>query len=345
MNNVRPELEALYSRLKNNMEYYIGYPPNTDFDYSELDRFLELSINNLGDPYALLNPFSTHEFEVEVINWFLKLYGSDSSRSWGYVTNGGTEGILFGMLLGRAMLENPVVYFTKAAHYAIPKNAAILGLPSQVIKTDHQGEMDYDDFSKRLDPNRGALIVACFGTTMTSAIDRADKIRAILEANKMKYYIHADAAFDGMILPWVENAYSYQLGEDIDSISISGVTLAKKESVEQLSRRIDYTGNFDCTISGSRNGYTVLVLWLAIRQQGIEGFKKLITECRQRSLHVMDILKQHGIECWQYSHAITVVLNKVPEPLSKRWCLPSNSTFTTLTALPKLTDEKLLSSR
>jgi histidine decarboxylase len=92
-------------RFEHNKKLYIGYPPNNQFDYSELYPLLQYPLNNIGDPFLLRGPFSTHEYEREVIKWFLKLYAK-TGDGWGYVTNGGTEGVLFGMWNGREKLKN-----------------------------------------------------------------------------------------------------------------------------------------------------------------------------------------------------------------------------------------------
>ena len=83
--------------MRKNQYFNIGYPESADFDYTNLERFLRFSINNCGDwgEYCnyLLNSF---DFEKEVMEYFADLFKIPFEQSWGYVTNGGTEGNMFG---------------------------------------------------------------------------------------------------------------------------------------------------------------------------------------------------------------------------------------------------------
>lgn len=348
MNNISSILE----RCKNNMKYYVGYPQNTHFDYSNLFEALSYPINNCGDPFVLTNTISSHEYEQEVIRWFLKLFGLDEHLGWGYITSCSTEGILFGIWQAKENLHNPILYFSDYAHYSVLKSAKITGLEYKVIHSSAQGEMDYDDLQKKLDPNRDAIVLATLGNTMTSAIDNVASIKKILNIKNINSYIHADAAFDGMILPFIDSIYPHKLTQDIDSISVSGhkiigspipcgIVLIHKKYLEKTKRVIDYIYNIDCTVSGSRAGFSALILWEAIRKNNFSGFKKLISTYIEKAEKFTGILNDNNIRAWRFNHAITIVLDKLPEIITKKWRAPSDMNFTTLTALPKLTEEML----
>lgn len=346
------ELQSLISRYKNNINYYVGYPQNLHFDYSDLFEALSYPINNFGDPFLLSNPISSHEYEQEVINWFLKLFGLDKDLGWGYVTTGGTEGILFGIWQAKENLKNPILYFSSYAHYAVIKSAKITGLDYKIINSTSTGEMDYNDFLKKVEHGRDAIIVATLGNTMTSAIDNVATIREILLKKNINAYVHADAAFDGMILPFIKTDYSYRLTEDIDSISISGhkiigspvpcgVVLIHKRYLEATRSPVNYINNVDCTVSGSRSGFAALILWDAIRKNKWAGFKEFVYDCISKAEEFTQTLNEHNIHAWRFNHAMTIVLDKLPAPLTQKWRAPSNDRYTTLTALPKLTSNML----
>ena len=127
--------KQLKNRLKNNISLYAGYPPNTEFDYSDLLWTLEFPMNNIGDPFDMKSGMSCHEYEQAVIDWFLRLFGSNTEDGWGYTTTGGTEGLLFGMWKARDAMPNAIVYMSDYAHYGIHKSADILGIPYKLIKT------------------------------------------------------------------------------------------------------------------------------------------------------------------------------------------------------------------
>ena len=96
------QLDRFLDRLKHDAELEIGYPVAFDFDYSALTPFLSFSLNNAGDPFMpmtyLLN---SHDFEQEVVAFFAGLARAPLDKWWGYVTNGSTEGNLYGLYLAR----------------------------------------------------------------------------------------------------------------------------------------------------------------------------------------------------------------------------------------------------
>lgn len=346
------KLAGLIKRYQNNIQFSVGYPQNIHFDYSAIFPALSYPINNYGDPFLLNNPVSSHEYEREVIRWFLQLFGLPDPKGWGYVTTGGTEGILFGAWQAKENLNNPVIYFSEYAHYAAIKTAKLMGLEYRVIQATEQGEMNYEDFDNKLIKSRDAIVVATLGNTITSAIDNVSVIRSIADKHAVKLFIHADAAFDGMILPFIDSQHVYRLSDGIDSISISGhkimgspipcgVVLIHQKYIQHTKRAIDYINNFDCTITGSRCGFAALILWDAIYKNKRAGFKVLIAECRVRAAQFTKILNERGVQAWRLDHALTIVLDKLPDALTRKWRAPSNHAYTTLTALPKLTEAML----
>ena len=308
-------------------------------------------MNNIGDPFDMKSGMSCHEYEQAVITWFLNLFGSNTKDGWGYTTTGGTEGILFGMWKARDSMPNAVVYMSDYAHYGIHKSADILGIPYNIIKTNAYGEMDYKDLEEKLDTKKPAIIVATLGSIMTSSKDDIIKIHAVLKEKNIRYYIHADAAFDGMILPFINTALPYRLDQGIDSISISGhkligspipcgIVLVKKEHLNK-NTHIIYINNFDCTIAGSRSSFASLVLWSAIKRQGVEGFKNFVSQCINQAEKYCKEFNNHNISAWRFKDALTIVLEKQPDLFLKKWRAPSNEKFTTLMALPKLNENMM----
>lgn len=72
-----------------------------DFDFSPLAHFLNFSLNNAGDPFAEVNgAVQSRPFEVAVLDWFANFWELQRDQYWGYVTTGGTEGNLYGLLAG-----------------------------------------------------------------------------------------------------------------------------------------------------------------------------------------------------------------------------------------------------
>ena len=122
-------------------------------------------------------------------------------------------------------------------------------------------------------------------------MDDVRKVREILDDLAVaSYYIHADAALSGMILPFVDEPQPYGFDAGFDSVSISGhkmigsplpcgIALTWGEYVARIARSIEYVGVLDTTLAGSRNAITPLIIWYALQQHGLDGFRKIIAEC------------------------------------------------------------------
>lgn len=96
---------------------FIGYPANHNCEhYLALSTLLQFNINNVGDPFKESNHgLHSKKFEVGVLDWFARLWGIEKDEYWGYVTNGGTEGNLHGILPG-SVLEFMHVYTHTHTH-------------------------------------------------------------------------------------------------------------------------------------------------------------------------------------------------------------------------------------
>lgn len=329
-------IEDLYKKLKENTGTVFGYPCNNKFDYSEIAKFLDLSVNNVGDPFEDSNyRISTRDFEREVLNFFAKLMHIEKKDFWGYVTNGGTEGNIYGLYLARETFPKGIIYFSIDSHYSISKAIKILSLKSVIIESQNNGEIDYNNLEKLLKKNKKypAIISANIGTTMKGSVDNVETIVEILEKNKIRnYYIHCDAAFFGMILPFIRESPVFDFRAPISSITISGhkmmgspipcgIALARKRIAKKVARPIEYLGILDDTLSGSRNALTPLIFWYAIKKYGKKGFGEIVKTCLDSRSYLLKRLK--GIEwpAWVNRNSIIVVIKKPPGKIVRKWQL------------------------
>ncbi|MGL5695491.1 MAG: histidine decarboxylase, partial [Plesiomonas shigelloides] len=179
------KLDAFWAHCVKNQYFNIGYPESADFDYTNLERFLRFSLNNCGDwaEYCnyLLNSF---DFEKEVIEYFADLFKIPFEDSWGYVTNGGTEGNMFGCYLARELYPNSTLYYSKDTHYSVAKIVKLLRIKSQVVESQANGEIDYDDLIAKIkaDGEKHPIIFANVGTTVKGAIDDIAEIQKRIAA-------------------------------------------------------------------------------------------------------------------------------------------------------------------
>jgi histidine decarboxylase len=291
--NDKNRLDSLYAELIKKTETYFGYPVSKNFNYSDLTKFLQFPLNNLGDPFESSTwKVDSREFEREVIDFMADILNAPKDNYWGYVTNGGSEGNMYGLYLARELYPKGMVYFSQNTHYSVNKNLRILNMPRVVIKSQQNGEIDYDDLRETIARNRHMppIVFANIGTTMTEAKDDIAKIKEIIHDLAIEeFYIHSDGALSGMIAPFLEDKPNFDFADGADSISISGhkflgspipsgVVIAKKNYIDKISKSIEYIGSNDTTIPGSRNGLSPLIWWHALKTLGVEGLKKRVND-------------------------------------------------------------------
>ncbi len=315
-----------------------GYPVNQN---TSLDGFYRwyfkshlysLSLNNVGNPSGG-SPYSlnTHQFESEVVDYFAPLYGFKQSDYWGFVTFSGTDGNQHGIYFGRKHLlamssAQPILYVSEEAHYSIPKLADVQNLEMRLIKTKDMGQMDLDDFEKKLDPNRPALIVVAMGSTFKGAIDSQEGIRRILQAKlKAPCHIHLDAALFGGFLVYADNDSSRLVNQQIqkfDSISVSGhkffgfdepmgVFITTKDTFANINpMHVNYLKDAVPTITCSRSGISPLKFWWKIRSTPMASFKDKANTILQNADYLSQKLGEAGIRVWKNPISNTVFFER-----------------------------------
>ena len=347
------ELESKFDALAG---HFLGYPTNQDFDYSALLPFLSYNVNNVGDPFHESGfRTNTHDIEREVIGHFADLMRLPDDEAWGYVTNGGTEGNMYGMFLARELFPDGIVYFSEDTHYSILKITRVLRTRNIMIKSQNSGEIDYDDLYESIRFNRDVPVIfmANIGTTMKGAIDDVRRVREIFEALAItQHYIHGDAALSGMILPFVDDPQPHTFADGFDSISISGhkligapipcgVVLSRKEYVARIARSIEYIGAMDTTLTGSRNGIIPLMLWLAWERYGIEGFRELVANMLGVAAYAVERFNSLGIPAWRNRNSATVVFPRPPADIIEKWQLAPYEAIAHLITMGHVTREQI----
>lgn len=350
------KLDSLYDAIQNHTENFIGYPVSKDFNYDELFRFLKFPLNNLGDPFMPSTwKVDSREMEREVIEFMADLLRAPKDNWWGYVTNGGSEGNMYGLYLARELYPKGMVYFSQDTHYSVNKNLRILNMQRVVIKSQKNGEIDYSDLKETIARNRHMppIIFANIGTTMREAKDDLVKIKAIMEDLAIEdYYIHADGALSGMISPFLEPKPNFDFADGADSMSISGhkflgspipsgVVIAKKNNIERISKSIAYIGSDDTTIPGSRNGFSPLIWWYAIKTLGKEGLKARVDDSLKKADYTWQKLMMNGIEAWRNPNSITVVLPAPEQEIVEKWQLATEKGTTHFILMPNTSYETI----
>ncbi|MGV3528089.1 MAG: histidine decarboxylase [Flavisolibacter sp.] len=342
------QLNAFLSRIEERGKTFIGYPGAADFDYSALVPLLRWNLNNVGDPMVDSHcDMHTKDFERDVLCFFAGLFNAPPKDWWGYVTNGGSEGNLYGLYLARQLYPEGMVYYSEATHYSVQKNINLLGMRSIVIRCDETGEVDYDDLEAMIQQHRQrpAILLANIGTTMTEAKDDVPRMKAILRKYAVKHhYIHCDAALAGIYLALIEKGrFDFRFGAD--SISVSGhkfigspipcgVVLVRRSNRDRIGHLISYIGTADTTITGSRNAITPVFLWYAILKLGRAGLLKRAVSSLELAAYATARLKDAGVAAWRNADSLTVVFPQPVERICRKWQLASEGGLSHLITMP-----------
>jgi len=224
-----------------------------------------------------------------------------------------------------------------------------------VIRAQQNGELDYDDLEKCVDTHRDqpAIFFLNIGSTMKEATDQLEKVKGIIRNLAIKeYYIHADAAFLGVIAPFLTPRPSFDFKDGIDSISISGhkfigspipcgIVLTKKEHTDRISNSISYVSTKDTTITGSRNGVTPLILWYALKSLGMNGLRNRVLACLELAEYTEAQLKKIGYNAWRNKNALTIYFDRPRQEICDKFQLATEDTIAHMICIPGIRKEQI----
>lgn len=281
-----------------------------------------------------------------------------------------------------------ILLTTPASHYSVFKAAEILDIADmQTVKCEKcgyrhmpqykkgfggnialvgmnsHGEMSVDslkaEYSKwSVMNNRRFIVVATLGTTATGAVDPIPEISEFVTwvnkhtSNRM--YLHIDAAFGGMTVPFVNPTYhaAFQ-NEGVASIVVdghkmgqlpytSGIFICRKNMswdkpngenglLESVGRSVEYiNGHLDDTLEGSRTAINPILAWAYYRTIGREGQTRYAQECLwHRDELVKLILEKFPGVCDGGNFSPVSILpyspyvNILPLAINSNWFIPS----------------------
>ncbi|XP_061342029.1 serine decarboxylase-like [Gastrolobium bilobum] len=339
--------------------HFLGYPTNLDLDYDALVPLLQFHLNNVGDPFRgssfVLN---STEFEVCVLDWFANLWEIEKDEYWGYVTTGGTEGNLHGILQGREKFPDGILYTSEDTHYSIFKIARMYRMQCVKVGTLVSGEIDCVDLKTLLlaHKDKPAIINLNIGTTMKGGVDDLDLVTQTLEECGFtcdRFYIHCDGALFGMMLAFIERAPRVTFKKPIGSVAISGhkflgcpipcgVVITRLQQVNALSSDVEYIASRDVTITGSRSGHAPIFLWYALQKRGLIGLKKEVQMCIKNARHLVDQLRDGGIGAMLNEFSNTVVFERpLDDDFTRRWSLACDGNIAHVVVMQHINIEML----
>ncbi|KAI4352965.1 hypothetical protein L6164_007167 [Bauhinia variegata] len=349
-------LACYRKNLVDRTNHNLGYPYNLELDYGAMARLQDFCINNLGDPFIESN-YGVHsrQFEVGVLDWFARLWEIEKNQYWGYITNCGTEGNLHGILVGREVFPDGILYASHHSHYSVFKAATVYRMEYVKVSTLVSGEIDCADFEAKLLANKHkpAIINVNIGTSAKGAVDDLDHvIQTLIDCGftQDRFYIHCDGSLFGLMVPF---APKVTFRKPIGSVSVSGhkfmgcpvpcgIQITRLDHIKALSSNVEYLASRDATIMGSRNGHAPILLWYTLNIKGYRGFQKEVQKCLRNAQYLKDCLWNAGISVMLNKLSNTVVFERpLDEALVRKWQLACEGIIARVVVMPSVAVEKL----
>jgi tyrosine decarboxylase/aspartate 1-decarboxylase len=266
------------------------------------------SSSNLGD--SGLFPGSLR-LEREVIQNLAALLNGKGSV--GFLVSGGTEANLLALLAARNMANarNPEVVLPESAHFSFTKICDLMGLKAVYASLDSAYRVDPSSVEKCITKNTVA-VVGTAGTAELGAVDPIDKLSEI--ALKHGAYLHVDAAFGGLIIPFLRDIgypaadFDFRL-EGVKSITVDphkmgmtaipagGILFRNGTFLDYIKTATPYlTEELQYTFVGTRPGASAAATWAVFEHLGREGFRNTIRRCMRLTKFLSSKLKALGFK-------------------------------------------------
>jgi tyrosine decarboxylase/aspartate 1-decarboxylase len=259
--------------------------------------------SNLGDPG--LFPGSV-KLEEEVIDELTELLHGENCV--GHVVSGGTEANLMALLAARntVHVNVPEVVLPESSHFSFTKICNVLNLKPVYAGLDSSFRVDPLQVEKVVSKKTIAII----GTAGTSELGVVDPIEELSQiAFQRKVWLHVDAAFGGLVIPFLADAkpkFDFEL-EAVNSITVDphkmgmaaipagGIIFRHGESLNCLGTETPYlTDRYQYTFVGTRTGAAAASAWAAFKSLGMNGYKRVVGKCMKTTRFLANGLTDAG---------------------------------------------------
>ncbi|MFG1811168.1 pyridoxal-dependent decarboxylase [Streptomyces sp. NPDC049040] len=275
-------------------------------------------------------------FERAIVDFCTDLALGDRRRTRGYVTAGGSEGLLVGLRAGRDALPGAPLYVSAAAHHAVRGHARRLGMDVVEVPHSRGGAMDTDAL-RLLAAERpgGAVVLATVaGTAAEGGDDDLAAMRAAA-APAGPVHIHVDAAHNGLVVPFSPQPVAWDLRDGADSLSLAAHRLL---GLPVPCGVVLVGSGLAARAQGSTpNPLAVALLWAALRDRGYDGLRSLVHECYDTARYAADHLTEAGYRASRTGHGLTLRFPRPAPAVCTRWRLATDGPHVRLTVLPPLT--------
>ena len=259
---------------------------------------------NLGDPGIFVG---TYELESKVIEMLGDLL--HNKRAAGYICSGGTEANIQGIRAARNLgkKERPNIVIPKSAHFSFEKIGDILGVEIRRAGLDEDYRVDLAEVERMID-ERTVAIVGIAGTTGLGQVDDIKSLGKL--AVEKGIFLHVDAAFGGLVLPFIDKKIPFDFEvEGVSSITVDphkmgmatipagGILFREESFLRALEVETPYlTVKSQFTLTGTRPGTGVASTYAVLKHLGFKGMKEIIDKCLKNTRIITEEMRSLGFE-------------------------------------------------
>jgi glutamate/tyrosine decarboxylase-like PLP-dependent enzyme len=240
---------------------------------------------------------SLREIQSEVVAWTAELLHGDENTA-GFLTSGGTESILCGVLAARKRgaaergINEPEMVVAESAHAAFHKAADNFGIIVHKAPVRDDFTADTDAMAAMVNDNT-VLVVGSAPQYPQGVQDDIPAIAAI--AASVGANCHVDACMGGFVLPFAEKMgrdvapWDFRvdgvttISADIHKLGYApkGVSVILHNSKESRQYQTfvfgDWLGGFYASpnMQGTRSGLPMACAWAVMQHLGIDGYVEL----------------------------------------------------------------------
>jgi len=261
--------------------------------------------SNLGDQGLFSG---SAQLEREAVNQLATLLHGE--KAVGFIVSGGTEANLMALLAARNMakVNLPEVVLPQSAHFSFTKICNLLNVKPVYAGLDSSFRVDPSEVEKCVSKNTVA-IVGTVGTAELGVVDPIEKLSEV--ALRHKVFLHVDAAFGGLVIPFLNgNKHNFDFNlEGVKSITVDphkmgmavipagGILFKDAKALDYIKTETPYlTDKVQYTFVGTRTGAAAASAWAVFKALGREGFQEVVGNCMKTTKLLADGIGKAGFK-------------------------------------------------
>lgn len=302
-------------------------------------KFIEANLGNPG-----LYP-GTVRMEREVVKMLVSLLNGPTAD--GCILSGGSEANITALWIAKKLLGKKEVIISESAHFSFWKALDLLGLDAVAVGLDDHYRTDADEVEDSVS-DRTLAIVGVAGSTELGVVDPIDRLSDIAGE---EIFLHVDAAFGGLIIPFLRRLgrpaenFDFSLTH-VDSITVdphkmgmstipSGTLLLRdRKHLESISVESPYLSvRHHTTLLGTRCSAAVAASYAVMRLLGRKGYTEVVQRCMEMTDSLARMAAEIGAEP-VIKPVMNVLALRVDDPVSTRRSLEERGWHLSLSTHP-----------